>query len=39
MLFAPLAMALVITAFSYEKVNGFEPKLKEIEQFYLDHKD
>jgi hypothetical protein len=30
MAFSPLAIALVFTAWTYERVSGFEPKLKEI---------
>jgi hypothetical protein len=37
-LFTPFALALVFTAYSYEKYNSFEPKLKEIEDFYQNNK-
>lgn len=37
--FSPLAIALVVTAWSYEKYNNFEARLKEMEEFYQSHKD
>ena len=39
MVFSPFAIALVATAWAYEKYHEFEPKLKEIEDFYKNSQD
>ena len=38
LLFVPLCFSVLFTAYWYEKSNDFAGKLKEIEQFYMDHK-